>query len=209
MSTETISTNRPVVIDGQLTQRQRWAAAAIFIALAMASLDSAIANIALPAMAAGLNASPADIIWVVNVYQIALVATLLPLAALGEVVGHRRIYLPGLLLFTLASLGCACAWSLPSLLTARALQGLGASGILSVNTVLVRFVYPAHLQGRGFGHNALVAAAAFTLGPTIASGILAVGPWTLAVCRQHSHRRGYTVDRSEDLAAHANSGSCL
>jgi DHA2 family multidrug resistance protein-like MFS transporter len=114
---------------------------------------------------------------VVNVYQIALVATLLPLGALGEIVGHRRIYLGGLLLFTLASLGCACAWSLPSLLTARALQGLGASGLMSVNSALIRFVYPSRLLGRGFGHNALVVATAFTLGPTIASGILAIGPW--------------------------------
>jgi DHA2 family multidrug resistance protein-like MFS transporter len=113
----------------------------------------------------------------VNVYQIALVATLLPLAALGEIVGHHRIYLAGLLLFTLASLACACAWSLPSLLVARVLQGLGASGIMSVNTALVRYVYPGRLLGRGFGHNAMVVATAFTLGPTIASSILALGPW--------------------------------
>lgn len=144
----------------------------------MASLDTAIANIALPAIAVDLHASPADVIWVVNVYQIAMVATLLPLAALGEVVGHRRIYLGGLLLFTLASLLCACAWSSPSLLTARVLQGLGAGGIMSVNTALVLFIYPGRLQGRGFGYNALVVATAFTLGPTIASGILATGPWT-------------------------------
>jgi DHA2 family multidrug resistance protein-like MFS transporter len=58
------------------------------------------------------------------------------------------------------------------------LQGLGASGIMSVNTALVRFVYPGRLQGRGFGYNALVVATAFTLGPTIASGILAIGPWS-------------------------------
>jgi len=113
----------------------------------------------------------------VNVYQIALVATLLPLAALGEIVGHHRVHLAGLLLFTLASLACACAWSLPSLLVARVLQGLGASGIMSVNTALVRYVYPGRLLGRGFGHNAMVVATAFTLGPTIASGILALGPW--------------------------------
>jgi DHA2 family multidrug resistance protein-like MFS transporter len=164
-------------IDGLPAERRRWAVAAIFTALAMASLDTAIANIALPAIAADLNVSPADVVWVVNVYQIALVATLLPLGALGEIVGHRRIYLGGLLLFTLASLGCACAWSLPSLLTARALQGLGASGLMSVNSALIRFVYPSRLLGRGFGHNALVVATAFTLGPTIASGILAIGPW--------------------------------
>ena len=171
------------VQDGLPGDRRRWAVAAIFTALAMASLDTAIANIALPTIAADLHVSPADVVWVVNVYQIALVATLLPLGALGEIVGHQRIYLGGLVLFTLASLGCACAWSLPSLLTFRVLQGLGASGIMSVNTALVRFVYPSRMLGRGFGHNALVVAIAFTLGPTIASGILAIGhwPWLFAV----------------------------
>ena len=165
------------VMDGLPPERRRWAAAAIFTALAMASLDTAIANIALPAIATDLRVSPAEVVWVVNVYQIALVATLLPLGALGEIVGYKRIYLGGLLLFTLASLGCACAWSLESLLVARTLQGLGASGLMSVNTALVRFVYPSRLLGRGFGHNALVVATAFTLGPTIASSILALGPW--------------------------------
>jgi MFS transporter, DHA2 family, multidrug resistance protein len=169
--------------DGLPTARRRWAVAAIFTALAMASLDTAIANIALPAIAADLKVSPADVVWVVNVYQIAMVATLLPLGALAEIVGARRVYLGGLLLFTLASLGCACAWSLPSLLIARALQGLGASGIMSVNTALIRFVYPSRMLGRGFGHNALVVATAFTLGPTIASGILSVAtwPWLFAI----------------------------
>jgi DHA2 family multidrug resistance protein-like MFS transporter len=170
-------------IDGLPPERRRWAVAAIFTALAMASLDTAIANIALPAIAADLHVSPADVVWVVNVYQIALVATLLPLGALGEIAGHERIYLGGLVLFTLASLGCALAWSLPSLLIFRALQGLGASGIMSVNSALIRFVYPSRMLGRGFGHNALVVATAFTLGPTIASGILAIGswPWLFAV----------------------------
>ena len=150
---------------------------AISVAVGMASLDTAIANIALPSIAADLKVSPADVVWVVNVYQIALVATLLPLGALGEIVGHKRIYLGGMLLFTIASLGCACAWSLESLLIARVLQGLGASGLMSVNSALVRFVYPSRLLGRGFGYNAMVVGTAFTLGPTIASGILAFGPW--------------------------------
>jgi MFS transporter, DHA2 family, multidrug resistance protein len=163
--------------DGLPPERRPWAVAAIFLAIAMASLDTAIANVALPTIAAGLHVGPADVIWVVNVYQIALVATLLPLAALGEIVGHNRIYLGGLVLFTLASLACAAAWSLPSLLIARVLQGLGASGIMSVNVALIRFIYPVRMLGRGYGNNALVVAAAFTLGPTIASGILALGPW--------------------------------
>src|SRR5271163_4206075 len=164
------------VMDGLPWERRRWAVAAIFTALAMASLDTAIANIALPAIASDLHVSPADVVWVVNVYQIALVATLLPLGALGEIVGHERIYLGGLMLFTLASLGCALAWSLDSLLVARALQGLGASGIMSVNTALVRFIYPSRLLSRGFGHNAMVVATAMTFGPSVASAILALGP---------------------------------
>jgi len=169
--------------DGLPKERRRWAVAAIFTALAMATLDTAIANIALPAIATDLKVSPADAVWVVNVYQIALVATLLPLGALGEIVGHRRIYLGGLVLFTVASLLCAIAWSLPSLLVARTLQGLGASGLMSVNIALVRFAYPSRMLGRGLGHNALVVATALSLGPTIASGILSFGswPWLFAV----------------------------
>lgn len=169
--------------DGLPPDRFVWAAAAVFVAVAMASLDTAIANIALPAIAADLNTSPADVVWVVNVYQIALVTTLLPLGALGEIVGHKRIYLGGLILFTIASLLCALAWSLPTLLVGRVLQGLGAGGIMSVNTALIRFIYPSHRTGRGYGHNALVVATAFTLGPTVASGILTLGswPWLFAI----------------------------
>jgi DHA2 family multidrug resistance protein-like MFS transporter len=170
-------------MDGLPFERRIWAVVAISVAVGMASLDTAIANIALPAIAADLKVSPADVVWVVNVYQIALVATLLPLGALGEIVGHQRIYLGGMLLFTIASLGCACAWSLPSLLVWRILQGLGASGLMSVNSALIRFIYPSRMLGRGYGYNAMVVGTAFTFGPTVASSILAFGtwPWLFAV----------------------------
>ena len=88
MSTDKIAANPPAAGDGLPFERRRWALLAIFTAMAMASLDTAIANIALPAISADLHVSPADVVWVVNVYQIALVATLLPLGALGEIVGH-------------------------------------------------------------------------------------------------------------------------
>src|ERR1051325_4373045 len=177
MSADTTAKPSATTMDGLPPELRRWAIAAIFTALAMASLDTAIANIALPAIAADLHVSPADVVWVVNVYQIALVATLLPLGALGEIVGHERIYLAGLALFTAASLASACAWSLESLLVSRTLQGLGASGMMSVNGALVGFVYPRRLMGRAFGYNALVVATATTAGPTVAAIILAFGPW--------------------------------
>jgi DHA2 family multidrug resistance protein-like MFS transporter len=80
-------------------------------------------------------------------------------------------------LFTLASLFCALAWSLPALVVARLIQGVGASAVMSVNTAMLRSIYPSHLQGRAFGTNSLVVAVAFAIGPTAASLILAVAPW--------------------------------
>ena len=76
-----LSENSSAEIDGLPTDRRRWAALTIFTALAMASLDTAIANVALPAIASDLHVSPAEVVWVVNIYQIAMVTTLLPLAA--------------------------------------------------------------------------------------------------------------------------------
>ena len=163
--------------DGLPLERRIWAVTAVSTAIAMATIDTAIANVALPSIATDLNVSPADVVWVVNVYQIAMVATLLPLGALGEIVGYKKIYIGGIVLFTLASLGCACAWSLPTLLIARVLQGLAASGLMSVNSALIRFIYPSKSLGRGYGYNAMIVGTSFTLGPTIASAILAIGPW--------------------------------
>ncbi|MBS0527815.1 MAG: MFS transporter [Proteobacteria bacterium] len=169
--------NASVYTDGLPAERRRWAALTIFTALAMASLDTAIANVALPAMATDLNVSPAEVVWVVNIYQIAMVTTLLPFAALGDIVGLKRLYLVGLVLFTAGSLACAFSTSLPMLLVARAAQGLGASSVMSINTAMVRFIYPRRLLGQGFGWNALVVAISFSVGPTVAAGVLSVAHW--------------------------------
>ncbi len=143
----------------------------------MATLDTAIANTALPVIAQDLHATAAASVWVVNAYQLAMIATLLPLAAAGDIVGHRRVYAWGIALFTVASLGCALATSLPMLAAARVVQGLGASATMSVNTALIRFSYPPEKLGRGVGLNAMVVGVAFAVGPTVASMILLVAPW--------------------------------
>jgi DHA2 family multidrug resistance protein-like MFS transporter len=163
--------------DGLPTPRRYWAIAAIALAITMAVLDSAIANVALPTISADLNASPAASIWVVNAYQIAIVIALLPLASLGEIVGFRRIYQAGLVVFILASAACFVADSIVTLSLARVLQGLGAAGILSVNGALVRFTWPTRLLGRAIGINAVIISLAAAAGPTIASAILSVGHW--------------------------------
>jgi DHA2 family multidrug resistance protein-like MFS transporter len=168
---------KAVQADGLPVPRRYGAMLAMSIAIAVSVLDIAIANTALPTIAADLQASPAASVWVVNAYQLALVISLLPLAALGEIIGYRTIYMAGLALFTVASVACALSWSLPSLTAARVLQGFGASGIMSVNAALIRFIYPTRLLGRGIGFNTLIVAIFSALGPTVAAGILAVASW--------------------------------
>ena len=167
----------PHVTDGLPLPARYWSLLTIWLGTTMAVLDSAIANVALPTIARDLAAPPAESIWIVSAYQLTIVVSLLPLAALGGVIGYRRVYLGGLVAFTVASLGCALAHSLSGLALARALQGFGAAGLMSVNGALLRFSYPARQLGRGVGLNALVVSVAAAVGPTVASGILSVGPW--------------------------------
>ena len=169
--------NKTIHPDGLPTPQRWWAMAAIAIAITMAVLDSAVANIALPSIARQLGIAPAESVWVINAYQLAIVVLLLPLAALGERVGYRRVYLVGLGLFTLGSLACALSGSLEALVISRVAQGVGAAGIMAVNGALVRFTFPQASLGRGVGFNALVVSVAGAIGPTVASGILAIGPW--------------------------------
>jgi len=159
--------------------RRGWAVATIVLAVGMASLDTSIANTALPTIAIDLDASPAASVWVINSYQLALVATLLPFSTLGEIYGFRRVYICGLVGFTLASLLCALSWSLPTLTAARVLQGFGAAGIMSVNTALIRFIYPAQQLGRGVGFNAMVVGVGTAIGPSVAAAILSVASWPM------------------------------
>ncbi|MBN9570320.1 MAG: MFS transporter, partial [Alphaproteobacteria bacterium] len=169
--------------DGLPLPQRYWAIVTIALGITMAVMDSAIANVALPTIAADMHTDPAFSIWIVNGYQLAITITLLPLSSLGDIIGYRRIYLGGLVFFTLASLGCALSDSLVTLTAARVIQGFGAAGVMSVNTALVRYIYPQKMLGRGIGINALVVAVSAAVGPTIAGGILAVAnwPWLFAI----------------------------
>ena len=166
-----------------LSRQQRLALVAVLLAVALATLDSTIVNTALPGIAADLKAQPAQAIWVVNAYQLAVAGCLLPFAALGDRLGARQVHLGGLVAYMVASLGCALADSLTSLAIARALQGIAAAALMSVNIALIRAIYPPQMLGRGVGLNALVVGVSFAAGPTIASLVLSVAawPWLFAI----------------------------
>lgn len=169
--------------DGLPTPQRYWAMLTVALALIMAVLDGAIANVALPTIASDVQATPASSIWVVNAYQLIITISLLPCASLGEHYGYRRVYKVGLTIFTLGSLACALSNSLETLTAARVVQGIGAAGIMSVNGALVRYIYPRRQLGRGIGINALLVGVSSAVGPTVAAGILSVAswPWLFAV----------------------------
>jgi DHA2 family multidrug resistance protein-like MFS transporter len=163
--------------DGLPPGQRAIAMVAVGIAVAISVLVGSIANIALPTIARDMNVTPAESIWVVNAYQLAVTVCLMPCASLGDVYGHRRVYIWGLVFYTLGSLICALAPSISVLIAARVLQGIGGAGIMSVNGALIRFIFPRSQLGRGVGYNVLVVAASSAAGPSVAAGIMALGSW--------------------------------
>ena len=150
---------------------------AIMLGVVLSSLDTSIVNTALPVIAGDLHATSANSIWVVNAYQLTVVAAMLPFAALGDQWGPRKVFLGGLTLFTAASLTCALSSTVAQLTIARLFQGVGAAGLMSVNLALISAIYPPSRLGQGVGLNALIVGAGMALGPTAASLILSVGGW--------------------------------
>lgn len=159
------------------------AIASVLTALMLVVLDASIVNVALPTLAHDLRVSPASAVLLVTAYQAGLVMALLPCGALGESLGHRRVFIVGVALFTLASVFCATAPNLTWLITARFVQGLGAAAVMSLGVALLRTVVPAHRLGVAIGWNALVVALTSAAGPTVGALVLSLAswPWLFAI----------------------------
>lgn len=169
--------------DGLHRPRIYYAMVATFSGLFLAVLDGTICNVVLPSISEDLQVSSSDSIWIINAFQLVIMMSLLPFSSLGELFGYKRIYLFGVAVFTVGSLFCSLTATLPLLVVARVFQGIGAAMIMSVNTSLVRIIYPKRHLGKGVGLNATVVAIASVAGPTLAAAILSVAswPWLFAI----------------------------
>lgn len=163
--------------DGLPLPKRYWAILATALGVGMSVIDGTIANVALPTIARDLGTAPSVTIWVVNAYQLAITISLLSFSSLGDIYGYRKVYLSGIALFSVTSLICALSGTFWTLTIARILQGFGAAAITSVNTALLRIIYPKKFLGRGMGINALVVAVSIAAGPSIAAAILSLGDW--------------------------------
>lgn len=164
-------------LEGLPPGRRGMAALALALGLMLAVLDATMINVGLPLIAESLNESAASIVWVVNAYSLTVAMSLLPMAAIGERIGFKRLFRLGLTTFVLAALASAFAPNLYFLLVSRIFQGLGGAAIMCLFGALVRHIYPPQLIGRGLGLNALTVAVSSVLGPTIGSLILSVTTW--------------------------------
>jgi len=157
--------------------RRGWAVGALSLGTGLLVVDNAIATVALPTVAEALGVAPSTAVVVVTVYQLVLLMALLPLSALGDRIGLRRMYQGGQVLFLVGALVTVTSGSLPHLLAGRTLQALGAAAALSVSSALLRSVYPASQLGRGLGLNGVIIATAATVAPSLGGLILAGGSW--------------------------------
>ena len=163
--------------DGLPTPRRFRAIAALCFGTALVIIDGGVANVALPTIARDLRVDSSSVVAIVTVYQLTLVMLMLPFAGLGERIGLKRMYQVGQSIFTVATLLCFFARSLPFLLVVRTAQAIGAAGALAVASALIRSTYPAKQLGRGLGINSVIVASSAAAAPTIGGLVLAVAPW--------------------------------
>jgi EmrB/QacA subfamily drug resistance transporter len=146
----------------------------------MAFLDVTIVNIAFPSITMAFpHATLASLSWVLNAYNVVLAALLVPAGRLADLVGRRRLLLVGLILFTASSAACAAAPSVGLLITARAIQGVGAAVLIPTSVALLLPAFSADRRATAVGLWSASAAVASAVGPTLGALLIQVSDWRL------------------------------
>lgn len=179
---KSISTERDEATteSGERTPPVRWTLASLALSMLLSSLGVSIANVALPTLAEAFAASFPQVQWVVVAYLLAVTILIVSVGRLGDLLGHRRVLLAGLLLFTAASALCGIAPTLRLLIAARALQGLGAAVLMALTVAFVRDTVPAERTGSAMGLLGTMSAIGTALGPSL-GGVLLAGPGWRAI----------------------------
>ncbi len=150
------------------SKNQRWwVMFNISIGVYMSTLDASVVNLSLPTIIQSLNTNLKMVAWVVTAYLIVIIGCLLLIGRLADLLGQRRIYLFGLLIFTLGSALCGFSPTIYFLICSRAIQGLGASTLMVIGTAIVATVFPEKERGQAMGMIGSVVSSGFLTGPIL------------------------------------------
>lgn len=155
----------------------RWALASLSLSMLLASLGTSIANVGLPTLVQVFAASFQEVQWVVLAYLLAITTLIVSAGRLGDMVGHRRLLLAGILLFTGASMLCGAASSLWLLIAARVAQGLGAAVMMALTMAFVGAAVPKEKIGSAMGLLGTMSAMGTALGPSLGGVLIASAGW--------------------------------
>lgn len=133
-------------------------------------LGSAV-NVALPSIGSALKMDPVQLSWVATAFLLASAVCLVPFGRVADMIGRRRVFLAGMVVFTISSLGCGLWRSPVALIAFRALQGIGGAMIFGTGLAILTSIYPAGERGRVIGLNASAVYIGLSLGP-VAGGLL-------------------------------------
>jgi EmrB/QacA subfamily drug resistance transporter len=156
-----------------------WTLAATMLASSLAFIDGSVTNVALPAIGHDLHGGAVDLQWTINAYLLPLSALLLIGGALGDHFGRRRLLIAGIALFALASALCAVTPSLPILLGARALQGIGAAMLMPNSLGILGNAFEGEARGRAVGTWASAGAIASAIGPPLGGWLVGGVGWRM------------------------------
>jgi EmrB/QacA subfamily drug resistance transporter len=143
----------------------------------MAFIDSTVVNVALPALQTNLNASAADVQWVIEAYSLLLSAFLLVGGSLGDHYGRRRIFLLGVAIFAIASAACGLAGSIRQLIAARAVQGFGAALLIPGSLAIISNSFSERERGRAIGTWSGFSAITTSIGPVLGGWLIERVSW--------------------------------
>ncbi|HLW74773.1 MAG TPA: MFS transporter, partial [Gammaproteobacteria bacterium] len=154
-----------------------WVLATAILGSSLAFIEGSVVNLALPAIQSSLQAASTELLWVVNVYLLMLGSFMLVGGSLGDHFGLRRIFILGTGVFGLGALACAFASSLPLLVAARALQGLGGALLVPACLALISLHFDEHERGRAIGTWAGASALTTALGPVLGGWLVDSWGW--------------------------------
>src|SRR5204863_3630393 len=157
-----------------MLERKWWTLIVVCLAIFMLLLDITIVNVALPPIARDLDASFTDLQWVINAYALTLATFVLNAGSLADLLGRKRVFVAGVILFTAASVLCGAATSPLFLIVSRAAQGIGGAILFATSLALLSEEFHGRERGTAFGIWGATIGAAVAIGP-LAGGILTTG----------------------------------